>query len=138
MGRKRVIAGRNGRADLTCREWEILGLMCDGLSGPRIAERLYISPVTVRRHSAEVVRKLGVRDRGEAIALSPRALLERTVCYPVISGSLTTRRSTYVALLLMFAATASVRAHPRRRPVRRLVDRAARQQAATTAAGLGF
>jgi two-component system nitrate/nitrite response regulator NarL len=69
QGRKRLIAGRHGRADLTGREWEILGLMCDGLSGPNIAERLYISPVTVRRHSAEVVRKLGVRDRGEAIAL---------------------------------------------------------------------
>ena len=69
QGRKRLIAGRHGRADLTGREWEILGLMCDGLSGPSIAERLYISPVTVRRHSAEVVRKLGVRDRGEAIAL---------------------------------------------------------------------
>jgi len=69
LGRKRVIAGRNGRADLTSREWEVLGLMCDGLNGPSIAERLYISPVTVRRHSAEVVRKLGVRDRGEAIAL---------------------------------------------------------------------
>jgi DNA-binding NarL/FixJ family response regulator len=69
LGRKRVIAGRNGRADLTSREWEILGLMCDGLSGPSIAERLYISSVTVRRHSAKVVRKLGVRDRGEAIAL---------------------------------------------------------------------
>ena len=68
-GRKRLIAGRHGRADLTGREWEILGLMCDGLSGPSIAERLYISPVTVRRHSAEVVRKLGVRDRGEAVAL---------------------------------------------------------------------
>jgi two-component system nitrate/nitrite response regulator NarL len=69
LGRQHVVAGRNGRADLTSREWEILGLLCDGLSGPRIAKRLYISPVTVRRHSAEVVRKLGVRDRGEAIAL---------------------------------------------------------------------
>ena len=69
QGRKRLIAGRHGRADLTGREWEILGLMCDGLSGPSIAERLYISPVTVRRHSAEVVRQLGVRDRGEAVAL---------------------------------------------------------------------
>ena len=69
LGRKRLIAGRHGRADLTSREWEILGLMCDGLSGPNIAERLYISPVTVRRHSSEVVRKLGVRDREEAIAL---------------------------------------------------------------------
>ena len=52
LGRKRVVAGRQGRADLTSREWEILGLICDGLSGPRIAERLYISPVTLRRHSA--------------------------------------------------------------------------------------
>jgi DNA-binding NarL/FixJ family response regulator len=69
LGRQHVIAGRHGRADLTSREWEILGLMCDGLSGPNIAERLYISPVTVRRHSSEVVRKLGVRDRQEAIAL---------------------------------------------------------------------
>ena len=69
QGRKRLIAGRHGRADPTRREWEILGLMCDGLSGPSIAERLYISPVTVRRHSAEVVRKLGARDRGEAVAL---------------------------------------------------------------------
>jgi two-component system nitrate/nitrite response regulator NarL len=69
VGRQHVVAGRNGRADLTSREWEILGLLCDGVSGPRIAERLYLSPVTVRRHSAEVVRKLGVRDRQEAIAL---------------------------------------------------------------------
>jgi DNA-binding NarL/FixJ family response regulator len=69
QNRKRAIAGRNGRADLTRREWEILDLMSDGLSGPNIAQRLYISPVTVRRHSAEAVRKLGVRDRQEAIAL---------------------------------------------------------------------
>ena len=69
LSRHRVIAGRHGRAELTNREWEILELMCDGLSGPRIAKRLYLSPVTVRRHSAEIVRKLGVRDRWEAIAL---------------------------------------------------------------------
>jgi DNA-binding NarL/FixJ family response regulator len=69
VGRQHVVAGRNGRADLTSREWEILGLLCDGLTGPSIAERLYLSPVTVRRHSSEVVRKLGVRDRSEAIEL---------------------------------------------------------------------
>ena len=69
LGRHRVVAGKNGRAELTSREWEILELMCTGLSGPRIAERLMLSPVTVRRHSAEAVRKLGVRDREEAIAL---------------------------------------------------------------------
>lgn len=69
LGRHRVIAGRHGRAELTSREWEILELMCDGLSGPSIAKRLKLSPVTVRRHTAETVRKLGVRDREEAIAL---------------------------------------------------------------------
>lgn len=69
LGRHRVIAGRHGRAELTSREWEILELMCDGLSGPTIAKRLKLSPVTVRRHTAETVRKLGVRDREEAIAL---------------------------------------------------------------------
>ena len=69
LGRHHVIAGRDGRTELTSREWEILELMCDGLSGPSIAARLKLSPVTVRRHSAETVRKLGVRDREEAIAL---------------------------------------------------------------------
>jgi DNA-binding NarL/FixJ family response regulator len=69
QGRRRLIAGRNGRAELTSREWEVLGLMCDGLSGPEIAERLSISRVTVRRHASQVVKKLGVRDRAEAVAL---------------------------------------------------------------------
>ncbi len=69
LGRHRLIADGHGRVDLTSRQWEILELMCDGLSGPSIAERLNLSPVTVRRHSAEAVRKLGVRDRAEAIAL---------------------------------------------------------------------
>jgi DNA-binding NarL/FixJ family response regulator len=68
-GKQHVIAGKNGRAELTGREWEILGLMCDGLSGPRIAKRLSLSPVTVRRHCAEIVRKLGVGSRNEAITL---------------------------------------------------------------------
>lgn len=69
LGRHRSIAGRNGGTKLTSREWEILELLCAGISGPGIAERLMLSPVTVRRHCAEAVRKLGVRDRNEAIAL---------------------------------------------------------------------
>jgi two-component system nitrate/nitrite response regulator NarL len=73
-GRRRTLVGKDGRAELTGREFEILELMCDGLSNPAIAKRLAISPVTVRRHSSEVVRKLGVRDRAEAIALVKDAL----------------------------------------------------------------
>jgi DNA-binding NarL/FixJ family response regulator len=69
QGRRRLIAGKRGRVDLTRREWEVLELMCDKLSSPEIAERLSISQVTVRRHASRIVRKLGVRDREEAIAL---------------------------------------------------------------------
>jgi DNA-binding NarL/FixJ family response regulator len=69
LGRHRSIAGKNGGTKLTSREWEILELLCSGMSGPDIAERLMLSPVTIRRHCAEAVRKLGVRDRHEAIAL---------------------------------------------------------------------
>jgi DNA-binding NarL/FixJ family response regulator len=69
QNRHRAVAGKHGRAELTSRELEILELMCAGLSGPDIAERLYLSPVTVRRHRAALVHKLGVRNREEAIAL---------------------------------------------------------------------
>jgi DNA-binding NarL/FixJ family response regulator len=65
----RFVARGNGSTELTSREWEILELMCDGVSGPGIAQRLNLSPVTVRRQCAAAVRKLGVRNRDEAIAL---------------------------------------------------------------------
>jgi DNA-binding NarL/FixJ family response regulator len=68
-GRRRVIAGSEGRAELSGREWEVLELMCDGLSGTQVADRLSLSPITVRRHLGEVIRKLGVSDRASAIAL---------------------------------------------------------------------
>jgi DNA-binding NarL/FixJ family response regulator len=69
QGRHRVVVGENGRAELSSREWEVLELMCSGLTSSQIAERLVLSPVTIRRHTAEVVRKLGVADRESAIAL---------------------------------------------------------------------
>jgi DNA-binding NarL/FixJ family response regulator len=74
QGRQRTFVGRDGRVDLTSREWEVLGLLCERLSTATIAKRLFLSPVTVRRHISEVVRKLGVRDREEAVALVERSL----------------------------------------------------------------
>ena len=73
-GRRRTVVGQRGRAELTSREFEVLELLCDGLETGRIAERLSITAVTVRRHISEVVRKLGVRDREEAVALVRDAL----------------------------------------------------------------
>jgi DNA-binding NarL/FixJ family response regulator len=54
---------------LTEREWEILELLETGLTTAAVAERLSVSPVTVRRHVSATVAKLGVADRDEALAL---------------------------------------------------------------------
>jgi len=51
---------------LSRRELEVLQLVCDGASNPRIAERLVISPKTAARHVANIFAKLGVHSRAEA------------------------------------------------------------------------
>ena len=48
---------------LTAREEEVLKLIAEGHSGKEIAELLYISPKTVERHRANLLEKLGMRDR---------------------------------------------------------------------------
>jgi DNA-binding NarL/FixJ family response regulator len=47
--------------ELTAREWQVLELMHDELSTPQIAERLVLSPVTVRSHARSIRNKLGQR-----------------------------------------------------------------------------
>lgn len=63
---------RTGAADLaeplTAREVEILRLIASGLRNDEIADRLFISLSTVKRHIANTYSKLGVSHRGEAIA----------------------------------------------------------------------
>lgn len=54
---------------LTPREREVLELIAQGASNKRIALRLDLSVHTVKRHVANVLGKLGVHSRGEAIAL---------------------------------------------------------------------
>jgi non-specific serine/threonine protein kinase len=56
--------------DLTRREREVLSLLCQRLTDPEIAEKLFISPRTASRHAANIFNKLGVNTRRQAAALA--------------------------------------------------------------------
>jgi PAS domain S-box-containing protein len=60
-------------AMLTPRELEVLALAAEGQTSPQIAERLVISPETVKSHLRNVYAKLDVKDRAEAVALAVRS-----------------------------------------------------------------
>lgn len=68
--------GRSGlrpiRSPLTTREWEIVDLLCAGLSTDDIASALVLSTETVRSHVKSVLLKLGAHSRQEAIAIAQR------------------------------------------------------------------
>jgi DNA-binding NarL/FixJ family response regulator len=55
--------------ELTPREWEVLELLREGLTTGRMAERLFVSPVTVRRHVSTLLRKLEAPDREAAVRM---------------------------------------------------------------------
>jgi len=59
--------------NLTRREMEVLALMVEGLNNPAISDRLFISIGTTRSHVSNILSKLGVSNRAEAIALALRS-----------------------------------------------------------------
>jgi len=57
---------------LTDRESEILGLIAGGATNREIAGTLYLSPHTVKEHTSTLYRKLGARNRADAVQRAQR------------------------------------------------------------------
>ena len=73
----RSLSGRGEqRQQLTDRELEVLRLLAAGLSNNKIGEKLYISATTAKFHVSNIMRKLEVSRRAEAVyAASKRGLI---------------------------------------------------------------
>ena len=57
---------------LTEREREVLALLVEGLNNVQIAARLTVSPSTIKSHVSNILAKLGVASRTEAVSLALR------------------------------------------------------------------
>jgi len=62
---------------LTAREVEVLKLLAEGLTNQEIANRLIVSPTTVKTHVQNILQKLGVSDRTQAAVYAVRCGLIR-------------------------------------------------------------
>lgn len=58
--------------DLTERERDVLKLMIEGLNNTQIASKLTVSPSTIKSHVSNILAKLGVASRTEAVTLALR------------------------------------------------------------------
>jgi DNA-binding NarL/FixJ family response regulator len=58
------------RSKLTPREWEVLDLLCAGLTVDQIADELVLARDTVRTHVKRLLRKLGAHSQAEAISIA--------------------------------------------------------------------
>jgi DNA-binding NarL/FixJ family response regulator len=64
--------GRPAHQRLTARERQVLNLVAAGLTNAEIAAELQLSPNTVKEHASSMFRKLGARNRADAIVRAQR------------------------------------------------------------------
>ena len=67
-----AFAARRGGLRLTARETQVLGLLTEGKGTNEIADLLFISTATVRNHIKNLLSKLNVHSRLEAVSLAQR------------------------------------------------------------------
>lgn len=67
-----VPAAPDGPGALTRRELEILSVIATGVNTKDAAERLHVSPATIRNHVQNILGKLGAHSRLEAVAYATR------------------------------------------------------------------
>lgn len=62
---------------LTAREREVVAMVAQGLSNEEIAEKMYVSPLTVRTHVQRAMSKLGVQNRAQLVVIAFQSGLVR-------------------------------------------------------------
>ena len=65
-----VVVEGSGRLQLSDREREVMTLVASGLQSGEIAERLFLSPETVKSHVHNALGKLGAHTRAHAVAIA--------------------------------------------------------------------
>lgn len=89
-----VVPARSGRRvkTLTTQQLRVLQLVCQGLLNKQIAHHLEVSEATIKAHVGEILHKLGVSTRTQAVAEMSRASLAQAMAFATGEPSMPERQ----------------------------------------------